>query len=95
MLFSSRYDYNKKVAKRNLEFLRISSRLIKIAAWTFLLFGVLQAAAIFLKLDKSVSIGIGFVWLIVYACIFLFFYHVASMADLLLEIWQFLKKERF
>lgn len=80
---------------KNFKFLKISSRLIKISAWTFLLFGLLQAIAILARLDKNVPIGVGFVWLILAGSIFFLFNTISLMADLLLEIWQFLKKERF
>ena len=76
-------------------FLKMSSRLIKISAWTFLLFGLIQAIAIFARLDRNIPIGAGFVWLIVSGSIFLLFNTVSLIADLLLEIWQFLRKERF
>lgn len=83
------------MAEKKFGFLKISSRLIKISAWTFLLFGVTQAIAIFFRLDKSVSVGVGFAWLAVYGSVFLLFYHIGMIGDLLLEVWQFLKKERF
>ena len=80
---------------KNFGLLKISSRLLKIAAWTFLLFGGIQAIAIFIRLDKNIPLGMGFVWCIISASIFCLFYLITLMADLLLEIWQFLKKERF
>lgn len=83
------------MTEKNFEFLKISSRLIKTTAWTFLLFGLLQAVAILFRLDKTVHIGVGIVWIIVSGSIFFLCYLLALMADLLLEIWQFLKKERF
>lgn len=76
-------------------FLKMSSRLVKISAWTFFLFGAIQAIAIFVRLDKNISVGVGFVWLIISGSIFLLFNTISLMADLLLEIWQFLRKERF
>ena len=72
----------------------ISSRLLKISAWTFLLFGLIQAIAILSRIDKSIPVAVGFVWIIISGSIFLLFNMVTLMADLLLEIWQFLKKER-
>jgi len=76
-------------------FLKMSSRLIKISAWTFLLFGLIQAIAILARLDRNIPIAVGFVWLIISGSIFLLFNTIGVMADLLLEIWQFLRKERF
>lgn len=88
--------YNRHhMTEKNFEFLKISSRLLKISAWTFLLFGLIQAIAILARLDKNTPIGVGFVWLIVAGSIFFLFNTISLMADLLLEIWQFLKKERF
>lgn len=80
---------------KNIDLLKISSRLIKITAWTFLLFGLLQAAAILVRLDKTAPAAAGLVWIIVAGSIFFLCYLLALMADLLLEMWQFLKKERF
>ena len=79
---------------KNYGFLMISSRLLKISAWTFLLFGLIQAIAILSRIDKSIPVAVGFVWIIISGSIFLLFNMVTLMADLLLEIWQFLKKER-
>jgi hypothetical protein len=79
---------------KNYGFLRINSRLLKISAWTFLLFGLIQAVAILARLDKNIPIAVGFVWIIISGSIFLLFNMVTLIADLLLEIWQFLKKER-
>lgn len=81
--------------EKNSEFLKISSVLLKIAAWTFLLFGGIQALAIFVRIDKSVSIGVGCMWLIVYASVFLLLYHITLLGDVVIEIGQFLRKERF
>jgi hypothetical protein len=82
--------------EKDFGFLKMSSRLVKISAWTFFLFGIIQAAAIFTRLeDKAISAGIGFLWAAVSAAIFFTLYLISQSADLLLEIWQFLKKERF
>lgn len=83
------------MAEKKYGFLKMSSRLVKIAAWTFFIFGLIQAVAIFARIDKNISVGVGFVWLILCAAIFFLFNLVGLMADLLLEIWQFLRKERF
>ena len=90
------YDKNSiHMIEKNSEFLKISSRLLKIIAWTFLLFGGIQALAIFVRIDKSVSIGVGCMWLIVCASVFLLLYHITLLGDVVIEIGQFLKKERF
>ncbi len=83
--------------EKNFSFLIMNSRLVKIAAWTFFLFGIIQAAALFFTRleDKAASAGAGFLWLAVSAAIFFTLYLISLSADLLLEIWQFLKKERF
>lgn len=83
------------MAEKKFWFLKTGSMLTKIAAWTFFLFGFIQALAIFLRIDKSISLGVGFVWLIVSIGIFSVFYLISLTADLLLEVWQFLRKERF
>lgn len=83
------------MADKKYGLLKMSSTLVKISAWTFFLFGLIQAAAIFARLDKGVSVAAGFVWLAICASIFFFLQLMGLMADLLLEMWQFLKKERF
>jgi hypothetical protein len=75
-------------------FLKTSSAVIKIAAWIFLLLGC--AASIFIVLGltgQDMPRYAGPLVLIVYVLIFFFLQLVAGMADLLLKLYQQLKKE--
>lgn len=81
--------------EKNFWFLKIGSRLIKIAAWTFLLLGIINGVAILISPSGNMPRWMGFCFIIIYSFGFLLVYLITFMADLLLEIWQFLKKERF
>mgnify|MGYP001609672976 FL=1 len=76
-------------------FLRLSSRLLKIAAWTFLLLGILSGIGTILGAAQNIPRWMGIFIILVYVFGFFVVYVIAMMADLLLEMWQFLKKERF
>lgn len=80
--------------EKNLWFLKIGSRLIKIAAWTFLLVGVISGIATLIAPSENMQRWMGFYLIVIYSFGFLLVYLITFMADLLLEIWQFLKKER-
>ena len=83
------------MAERNFGFLRFSSRLIKIAAWTFLLLGVSSGIATLVAPAGNTPRWMGAYFIIIYVFAFFLVYFVTLIGDLLLEVWQFLKKERF
>ena len=79
--------------REHLGFLKTSSAMVKIAAWIFLLLGVIGSIYTFLgvvpgktKLDAVVNLG---------AAVFFFFllYLIAKIADLLTKIINEIKKE--
>lgn len=81
--------------EKNFGFIKMSSRLIKIAAWTFLLSGLTSGIATLIAPSGNTPRWMGAYFILIYAFSFLFIYFIAFIGDLLLEIWQFLKKERF
>jgi len=78
--------------QKEFKFYKLSSRLVKIAAWTFLLFGISHGVGLFF-VGQARWLGVPMI--VLYAFGVFLIYLVAMIADLLLEIWQFLKKERF
>jgi len=81
--------------RKDFGLLRLSSRLVKIVAWTFLLFGVIQGVGIIAGAAGGIPRWMGLFYIILYIGGFFFIYLMTMIADLLLEVWQFLKKERF
>lgn len=81
--------------KKDFNFLIFGSRLIKIAAWTFLLLGLASGIATIIAPAGNTPRWMGVYFIIIYIFVFFLVYFIASIGDLLLEIWQFLKKERF
>ena len=81
--------------EKNFGFIKISSRLIKIAAWTFLLLGLTNGIATLIAPSGNIPRWFGVCFILICAFGFLLIYFITSIGDLLLEIWQFLKKERF
>jgi len=72
--------------QEHLGFLRISSAVVKVAAWIFLLLGVIGGIAVTLGLVPNNPRWMGFLILAIYAFCFFFFYLIAKIADLLIKI---------
>ena len=79
--------------REHLEFLQMSSTVVKIAAWIFLLLGVVGGISIILGLVPGNPRWMGFIILAIYAFAFFFFYLIAKIADLLIKIINEIKKE--
>lgn len=79
--------------REHLEFLEMSSTVVKIAAWIFLLLGVVGGISIILGLVPGNPRWMGFIILAIYAFAFFFFYLIAKIADLLIKIINEIKKE--
>jgi len=79
--------------REHLSFLKISSAMVKVAAWIFLLLGGASGIAIIFKKVPGYSVWIGVVTLIAYIFFFFFFYLIAKIADLLIRIINEIKKE--
>jgi uncharacterized membrane protein YphA (DoxX/SURF4 family) len=74
-------------------FLKVSSVVVKVAAWIFLFLGLIGGIAVILGLVPGNPRWMGAIILIIYAFSFFFFYLIAKIADLLVKIINEIKKE--
>lgn len=72
--------------REHLGFLKASSVVVKIAAWIFLLFGVVGGISITAGLVAGNPRWLGLFVLAIYAFLFFFLYLIAKIADLLIKI---------
>jgi len=79
--------------REHLGFLKASGTVVKIAAWIFLLLGVIGGVSIILGLVPGNPRWMGFIILAIYAFAFFFFFLIAKIADLLVKIINEIKKE--
>lgn len=79
--------------REHLGFLKVSSTVVKIAAWIFLFLGVVGGISVIAGLVPGNPRWTGAVILAVYAFSFFFFYVIAKIADLLIKIINEIKKE--
>lgn len=79
--------------REHLGFLKVSSIVVKIAAWIFLILGIIGGISILLGLVPGNPRWMGFLVLAIYAFSFFFFYLIAKIADLLIKIIKEIKKE--
>ena len=79
--------------REHLGFLKISSAVVKIAAWIFLFLGVIGGVSILFGLVPQNPRWMGLIVLTIYAFSFFFFYLIAKIADLLIKIINEIKKE--
>ena len=79
--------------REHLGFLKASSAVVKIAAWIFLLLGLLGGISITLGVVPGNPRWMGIVIIAVYAILFFFLYLMAKIADLLIKIINEIKKE--
>ena len=79
--------------REHLGFLETSSVVVKVAAWIFLLLGIIGGTAIMMGLVPTSPRWSGFVLLALYAFFFFFCFLIAKMADLLIKIINEIKKE--
>ena len=79
--------------REHLGFLKTSSAIVKIAAWIFLVLGVIGGISILSGSVPNYSRWMGIVILVIYAFSFFFFYLIAKIADLLIKIINEIKKE--
>lgn len=79
--------------REHLGFLKVSSVVVKIAAWIFLLFGLLVGIAIIMGKVPGNSTWSGALILAVYVFLFFFLYLIAKIADLMIKIINEIKKE--
>ncbi|MFH1355007.1 MAG: hypothetical protein ABIH19_02540 [Candidatus Omnitrophota bacterium] len=79
---------------KNLKFLKISSVVVKVAAWIFFILGAFSGITISMGLVPAYARWMGFVVLTIYGFIFFFFFLVAKMADLLGSLVKETKEEQ-
>ncbi|MCM8763381.1 MAG: hypothetical protein NC936_04435 [Candidatus Omnitrophica bacterium] len=79
--------------RQHLGFLRISSVVVKIAAWIFLVFGILGGLAIISGNAPNQPRWMGFFILAIYIFVFFFLFLIAKISDLLISIINEIRKE--
>ena len=79
--------------REHLGFLKVSSAVVKAAAWIFLFLGVIGSSYIFLGQMSGKTILDGVVNLVAAIFFFFFFYIIAKIAELLIKIINEIKKE--
>jgi hypothetical protein len=72
----------------HLGFLRVSSIIVKVAAWLFLGLGLLGGTAVLVGAVPNYPRWMGLLVLAIYVFFFFFFYIIAKIADLLIKIIQ-------
>jgi len=79
--------------REHLGFLRTSSAVVKVAAWIFLVLGLVGGVSIILGAVPNNPRWMGFVVLAIYTFFFFFLFLIAKIADLLGKIINEIKKE--
>ena len=79
--------------REHLGFLKTSSTVVKLAAWVFLVLGIIGGVSIMMGLVPPNPRWTGIIVLVLYAFFFFFFFLIAKMADLLIKIINEIKKE--
>jgi hypothetical protein len=78
--------------REHLGFLKVSSIVVKIAAWFFLVIGGIGGVAILFGIVPNYPRWSGLIVLAVYVFFFFFFYLIAKIADLLIKIINEIKQ---
>lgn len=79
--------------RQHLGFLKVSSVVVKVAAWIFLFLGLLGGISLLLGLTPGYPRWMGILVLAVYAFLFFFLFLIAKIADLLGKIINHIHKE--
>ncbi|MCK9571778.1 MAG: hypothetical protein M0Q96_00650 [Candidatus Omnitrophica bacterium] len=77
--------------REHLGFLKVSSAVVKVAAWIFLFLGLTSGIAILLGKVPNNLPWTGLIVLVVYVFMFFFFYLIAKIAELLIKIINAIK----
>jgi len=78
--------------REHLSFLKVSSVVVKIAAWIFLFLGLFVGVSLLLGMIPGNPRWMGLIILVIYGFIFFFFFLVAKIADVLIKIIDEIKK---
>jgi len=79
--------------RQHLEFLELSSAVVKFAAWIFLVLGLVGGIPLILGKVPGEPVAKGVIGLAMCAFFFFLFYLIAKIADLLVLIINEIKKE--
>lgn len=79
--------------REHLGFLKVSSVVVKIAAWIFLFLGLLGGVSLLLGAVPGNPRWMGIIILAIYIFIFFFFFLIAKITDLLIKIINEIKKD--
>ncbi len=79
--------------REHLGFLRVSSAVVKVAAWIFLFLGLLGGVSLLLGAVPGNPRWMGAAILAFYVFVFFFLFLTAKIADLLVKIINEIKKE--
>ena len=72
--------------RKHLGFLKVSSAVVKVAAWIFLFLGLLGGISVLLGAVPGNPRWMGVIILVFYAFIFFFLFFTAKIADFLIKI---------
>lgn len=79
--------------RQHLGFLKVSSAVVKFAAWIFLFLGILGGVSLLSGVVPGNPRWMGFVVLAVYIFMFFLFFLIAKIADILVTIIDEIKKD--
>ena len=79
--------------REHLGFLKVSSAVVKVAAWIFLFLGIVGGISLISGAVPGNPRWIGIVILVIYTFFFFFLFLIAKIADLLIKIINEIKKE--
>jgi len=79
--------------REHLGFLKVSSAVVKVAAWIFLCLGLLGGISMLSGVVPGNPRWMGIIILAVYVFMFFFFFLIAKIADLLAKVINEIKKE--
>ena len=79
--------------RKHLGFLKVSSAVVKVAAWIFLFLGLLGGISMLSGVVPGNPRWMGIIILAVYVFMFFFFFLIAKIADLLAKVINEVKKE--
>ncbi len=79
--------------REHLGFLKVSSAVVKVAAWIFLFLGLLGGISMLSGAVPGNPRWMGIIILAVYVFMFFFFFLIAKIADLLAKVINEVKKE--
>lgn len=74
-------------------FMKISSLVVKVSAWIFLFFGIINSIGVIMSKPSVLTVGTSIVSFAFNIFIFFFLYLITKIADMLIKILNEVKKE--